>query len=129
MPQLTWLPPIEDWPKRLRALAEDPATAWEKATALANTRLDFVRTNALDEMLHRSIGDAPPAALATKPVRLAILGSSTIAHLHAAIRVAGLRRGVHLSIYENDNGQYWQELTDPASAPHAFKPTAVFVRA
>jgi glycosyltransferase involved in cell wall biosynthesis len=30
----------------------------------------------------------PPARLATKPVRLAVLGSSTTTHLHASIRVA-----------------------------------------
>ena len=125
MPELSWLPPIDDWRERLRAVPKDPATAWEKAVALANTRLDFVRTNALDEMLRRAIADAPPAGLATKPVRLAILGSSTTAHLHAAIRVAGLRRGIHLTITETDYGQYWQELIDPASALHAFKPTAV----
>src|SRR5215212_8142793 len=52
-------------------------------------------------------------------------GSSTMAHLHSAIRVAGLRRGLWISIYENDYGQYWQELTDPASALHEFKPNAV----
>jgi FkbH-like protein len=125
MPELTWLPPIEDWRPRLREVAQEPVGAWDKAVALANTRLDFVRTNALDEMLRRSIGMDAPAGLATKPVRLAILGSSTLAHLHAAIRVAGLRRGIHVSIYENDYGQYWQELTDPASGLHAFKPTMV----
>jgi hypothetical protein len=125
MPELSWLPPIDDWRPRLRDLAQDPASAWDKAVALANTRLDFVRTNALDEMLRRAIGAAAPAGLSTRPVRLAILGSSTLAHLHAAIRVAGLRRGIHVTVYENDYGQYWQELIDPASALHAFKPTMV----
>ena len=114
MPELYWLPPSDDWRARLRDLTTDPAQAWGKAMALANTRLDFVRSNALDEMLRRAV-PAVPANLATKPVRLAILGSSTTAHLHAAIRVAGLRRGIHVTIYENDYGQYWQELTDPAS--------------
>ncbi len=58
-------------------------------------------------------------------MRLAILGSSTLAHLNAAIRVAGLRRGIHITVYENDYGQYWQELTDPGSALHRFAPTMV----
>src|SRR5207237_5549183 len=91
------------------------AEAWDEAVALANARLDFVRTNALDEIVARRFGAAPPKGLATKPVRLALLGSSTLAHLHAAIRVAGLRRGLWITIYENDYGQYWQELTDPES--------------
>ena len=124
MPELSWLPPTDDWRPRLREVAADPAQAWDKAVALANTRLDFVRSNALDEMLRRALPNGP-TGLATKPVRLAILSSSTTAHLHAAIRVAGLRRGIQVSVYENDYGQYWQELTDPASELHQFKPNAV----
>src|SRR5256885_5979675 len=74
---------------------------------LANTRLDFVRTNALDQIVARRFGPPgtetePPPGLAAKPVRLALLGSGTMAHLHAAIRVAGLRRGLWVSIFEND---------------------------
>src|SRR6202171_4770862 len=77
----------------------------------------------------RRCGEGPPpkvaTGLATKPVRLALLGSGTMAHLHAAIRVAGLRRGLWITLYENDYGQYWQELSDPGSALHAFRPNAV----
>jgi FkbH-like protein len=61
----------------------------------------------------------------SKPVRLAILGSSTLAHLHAAIRVGGLRRGIWIDTYESGYGQYRQELLDSNSALHEFKPTAV----
>ncbi len=92
---------------------------------LANARLDFTRTNALDETLRRRMDGAVPAGTGTKPVRLAVLGSSTLAHLHASIRVAGLRRNIHVATYENDYGQYMQELLDEHSALHAFKPTAV----
>jgi FkbH-like protein len=124
MTSLTWLPEIEAFRPRLRAVAlqENP---WAEAVSLAASRLDFVRTNALDEALRRAIGTSPPAGLSTKPVRLAILGSSTLAHLHAAIRVAGLRRGIHITTYENDYGQYQQELTDPGSALHEFRPNLV----
>ncbi len=45
------------WPARLREVGSDPATAWDKAVALANTRLNFVRTNALDEIVARAIGE------------------------------------------------------------------------
>ena len=121
--QLRWLPEAADWRTRLRALgaANDP---WAAAVALANTRLDFVRTNALDEMLRRAVTE-PPSGTGTRPVRLAILGSSTLAHLHPAIRVAGLRRNIHIATYENDYGQYMQELLDTGSALHAFRPSAV----
>jgi len=125
MTVLYWLPEIEDWRGRLRALGNNPEAAWEQAVGLANSRLDFIRTNALDQTLLKIVGDTPPKSLGTKPIRLALLGSSTMAHLHPAIRVAGLRRGLWISIYENDYGQYWQELTDPSSALHEFKPDVV----
>ncbi|MBV9537516.1 MAG: HAD family hydrolase [Acidisphaera sp.] len=122
---LHWLPEAKDWRERLRGLSASPDTAWDSAVGLANTRLDFVRTLALDDTLRKLIGDGAPKGLSTKPVRLAILGSCTLAHLHAAIRVAGLRRGIHIAVYESDYGQYWQELTDPGSGLHRFRPTTV----
>src|SRR4051794_40748554 len=124
MSGLYWLPELPEpgeWRARLRALAAggdapgadrtSHTAAWAEAVALANTRLDFVRTNALDQIVARRFGPPgaetePPPGLAAKPVRLALLGSGTMAHLHAAIRVAGLRRGLWISIYENDYGQY-----------------------
>ena len=126
MTDLHWLPPIADWRPRLRALGADPANAWEEAVALANGRINFVLTNALDEAARRTFPQRPEG-LATKPVRLAVLGSSTLTHLLPAIRVAGLRRGIWVDTYEADYGQYLQELNDPASGLHAFKPTAVLL--
>lgn len=123
---LYWLPEIADWRDRLRALGS-AANPWEEAVALANTRLDFVKTNALDRAVSQLFAAAPPKSLSSKPIRLALLGSSTMAHLHAAIRVAGLRRGLWISLYENDYGQYWQELSDPASGLCGFAPTAVLL--
>ena len=119
MTDLHWLPTIPDWRQRLRALPADPATAWEEAVALANARLNFVLANALDETVRRILPTGPES-LATKQVRLAVLGSSTLAHLLPAIRVAGLRRGIWIDTYENDYGQYLQELTDADSPLHAF---------
>ena len=127
MTSLYWLPEVPDWRERLRAFGKGDTASWDDAVALANARLDFIRTNALDQTVAGIFGGTPPKELATKPIRLALLGSSTMAHLHAAIRVAGLRRGLWIEIYENDYGQYWQELTDPASALHRFEPTAVLL--
>ncbi|MSP02594.1 MAG: HAD-IIIC family phosphatase [Acetobacteraceae bacterium] len=126
MTDLHWLPEMPDWRARLRGLADRPGSVWDNAVSLAGARINFVLTNALDETLRRSMS-APPEGVATKPVRLAVLGSSTLTHLLPAIRVAGLRRGIWIDTYENDFGQYWQELSDPASALHAFKPTAVLL--
>jgi FkbH-like protein len=124
---LYWLPERPDWRARLRAMPDDPEQAWQQGVALANTRLDFVATNALDAALRRTTAEGIPAGAIGRPVRLALLGSCTFAHLHAGLRVAALRRGLHASIYENEFGQYWQELADPGSALHAFRPNAVLL--
>ena len=120
MTKLSWLPEPIDFNPRLRALPQDPANAWDTACALANTQLNFIQTNNLDIMLRR-IGTTNAA------VRLALLGSCTMAHLHAAIRVAGLRRGIAIEIYEADYGQYWQELSDPEAGLRRFKPTHILL--
>ena len=124
MTELHWLPTIDDWRTRLRAFVGNPS--WDEAVALANAKLNFVLTNALDETVRRAFPERPAAAT-LKPVRLAVLGSATLTHLLPAIRVAGLRRGIWVDTYENDFGQYWQELSDADSALHAFKPTTVLV--
>jgi FkbH-like protein len=124
---LYWLPAAEGWPERIKKLErqEDLAAAWNELVALANTRMDFIRMGRLEKTLRRLFGDAPPKGLATKPVRLAILGSSTLAHLHPALRIAALRRGIWLTSYECHYDQYMQELTDPQSDLFKFKPNAV----
>lgn len=125
VPILHWLPTQEDWRVSLRNLASG-AGGVEALAALANARLDFVGTNALDSVARQRFGhEATRANLSSKPVRLAILGTSTLAHLHSAIRVAGLRRSMWIETYENDYGQYFQELLDRGSALHAFRPTVV----
>jgi FkbH-like protein len=120
---LCWLPEPAEWRERLHGYAEGGSDAWEGAVALAKLRLDFVRTNALDSVVRRRLGVTSQRT--GDAIRLALLGSSTMAHLHAAIRVAGLRQGLLVEIYENAYGQYWQELNDPASALHAFCPDTV----
>ena len=126
MTELHWLPEMPDWRTRLRGLTSGTGSVWENAVTLAGARINFVLTNALDETLHRLLS-GPPDGLATKPVRLAVIGSSTLTHLLPAIRVAGLRRNIWIDTYENDYGQYWQELSDPGSALHEFQPTAVLL--
>ncbi|HET8996309.1 MAG TPA: hypothetical protein VFN42_06545, partial [Acetobacteraceae bacterium] len=126
MTELYWLPTVPDWRDRLRALPDEPLMAWEHAVALANARLNFVQTNSLDAALRQRV-TAPPAGIATKPERLAVLGSATLAHLLPAIRVGGLRRGIWIDTYEGEFGQYMQELADPPDALRDFAPTAVLL--
>src|SRR5580704_11646280 len=124
MTELHWLPETPDWRVRLKTIAAGPGSTWDNAVGLAGSQINFVLTNALDETLRRMMS-GPAEGLSTKPVRLAVLGSSTLTHLLPAIRVAGLRRGIWIDTYENAYGQYLQELTDPASDLHAFQPTAI----
>ena len=132
MTELHWLPELPGWRARLRDLAQDSGTIWDRAVTLANARISFVLTNALDETLRRHLSTplkelGPPDGLGTQPVRLAVLGTGTMTHLLPAIRVAGLRRGLWIDTYENEYGQYQQALLDPGSALRAFRPTAVLL--
>ncbi len=126
MTALHWLPEQPELRAWLRALRADPAPRWDQAVRLAGCRLDFVLTNALDEAVRRRF-PAPPPDLSGKPVRLALLGSATMAHLHPAIRVAGLRRGMWIETYENEYGQYRQALSDPNSGLYEFEPTSILI--
>lgn len=125
---LAWLPPLGDWRARIGNLeqqAEPSGDAWQAMVSLANSRLDFLKTERLDRSLVRLFGSAPPPGLTATPVRLAVLGSSTLDQLLPAIRVAGLRRGLWITTYQTPYGQYRQELLDRQSGLHAFAPSAI----
>lgn len=123
--KLPWLPPPASWADTLaRAAAAEDTAAWDVLVAAANHALDASRTNRLDRLLQSRFATAPPG-LATRPVRLAILASSTVAHLIPAIRVGALRRGLWVEVYAAPYGAYRQDLLDPASGLHAFAPDTV----
>ncbi len=121
-PELVWLPPAENWRERIAAIARDGD--FDALLSLARSRLDFVQTNAVDQILRRRWPERP-AAFDVQPVRLALLGSSTTGHLAAALRVAGLRANLWLDVYEGGYGQMLQEFDDPRSGLHLFRPDVV----
>ncbi|KXV23049.1 HAD-IIIC family phosphatase [Gluconobacter japonicus] len=127
-PNLFWLPSLgedlarEQWNERFAQVA-DKQSDWEGLMALANHELDFVRTMRLDRLLARKFPE-PPSGLAVKPVRLAVLGSSTLDHLTASIRVAALRRGIWITVHVGEYGSYLQDLSEPNEALETFAPTA-----
>ena len=125
--RLGWLPTDPEWKQRVRALNDvaDPLDAWARMVQLANVRLDFIATGQLDHMLRRRFGAGPPAGLATKPIKLAVLGSSTTGHLLPAIRVGALRRGLWVTTHEGEYGQYANESRDPSAELRSFRPDAV----
>jgi FkbH-like protein len=120
--ELIWLPECSDWPDRIRAVTAD-GDSWRALTGLANTRLDFLRTVKLDRLAVRLFGSEQPAGVGC--VRLALLASSTVNHLLPGLRVGALRRGLWLDTYVCPYGQYRQELLDPKSGLHGFRPDVV----
>ena len=123
-PELRWLPEKPDWIAEIKRLEQAETISWAALVAASNARLDLFRTERVDRLLQRHFTE-PPTHLPTKPVRLAVLASSTTGHLTAAIRVAALRRNIWLTTYEVDYGQYRHELMDPDSALYRFRPGVV----
>ncbi len=124
---LDWLSERADFSELLAsAQTQPPAQAFESFRALANTRVDFVRANRLDKAIQRFVAShGAPGNLPS--IKVAVLGSSTLSHLLPHIRLAGLRRGVLVDIHLGDYGLYRQELADPASSLHAFKPDVILL--
>lgn len=122
---LEWLPePSAQWRTELRAWANDSNRDAAALGRLANVRLDFVGVGMVDTVARRAAED-PAFSPAGEPLRLAILGTSTLTHLHSSIRVAGLRRGLQIYTYETDFGQHRQAIADSQSDLKAFEPQAV----
>jgi len=121
---LFWLSEDPTWGEKYQAASSANTPAWELMVGLANHQLDMLRTNRLDKLLRRAFAE-PPIALRFKPIRLALLSSSTLDHLPPAIRVAGLRRNLWIDVYAGDYGQYQQELIDTQSALHRAAPDEV----
>ena len=124
--QLSWLPPREDWDGALRSVKSLPAVEGGVLLAeLAKSRMEFAQVVRLDKTW-RKVREAGGGELAGfERVRVAMLGSATTGHLAAGIRVAGLRRGLDLEIYEAPYGTYRQELADAGSRLHGFQPEVV----
>lgn len=121
---MNWLPIPKDFARELKAAAvlEDVGERAEKLAALTQSRLGFVETIQLDNVLRaRPLGDVPGFS----KVRLAVLASSTIDHLLPAIRVGGLRRKLLIETYTPPYGQYRQVLLDPTAGIHEFRADTV----
>lgn len=95
--------------------------------SLANSRIDFVQTIKLDRALRQFGSQLEPYLNRTRPVRLGLVGSSTLSHLVPAIRVAALRRGFSVEVCEGHFGTYHQDLADVDSELCRFKPDVVLI--
>ena len=124
---LDFLPTREDWKEALTAaqILSGPE-AMRALRSLAAFQLSFPQIGKLDRAIaHAAEDDTARASLPT--LRLAILGSATISHLPPAIRVAALRRGLLVEIYEGPYATYLQELIDTTSPLHAFRPDVLLL--
>ena len=105
---LDWLPEREDWATVTDAIRhQGPQEALDSFRLLANSRMDFVRALRLDKMLQRYRAEHDLTSFLPH-LRLAVIGSSTLSHLHPGIRLAALRRGILLDIYQGIYGMYRQ---------------------
>jgi FkbH-like protein len=120
---LPWLTRAPEWPSRVKALKSE-VLQWDECVALANSRMDFIECDRLDRLFRKL--EEPQLAGKTR-IKVAILSSCTTSHLHAGIRVAGLRRGMWIDTYECAWGQYQQELLDESSGLHSFRPDVVLL--
>lgn len=59
---------------------------------------------------------------ARRSARVAVLGSYTTTQFVCMLRLAALRWGIAVELYEAPYAQYRQEILDPASGLYAFKP-------
>jgi FkbH-like protein len=122
---MSWLPVVSDWATRVAALEKSSELAvWKELVSLANARLDFVGTLQLDRALRRRFAEAPKG-LETRPIRLAVLGSSTLEHLLPGLRVGALRHCLWIDVHTVDYGQYLQAVMDAGSSLHRFKPDVI----
>jgi FkbH-like protein len=76
-------------------------------------------------LLDRLKEQAPPPARRT--VRLALTGSYTLTQLGALVRLAALRQGIDVELFEGAYGLYQQDLLDPGSELYVFAPEVVLV--
>ena len=122
---LYWLPTPDAANELVPLESLEGPKRWQHLCALANLRSDLPKTLRLDRLAQRYFSFEAPAGLATKPVRLAVLGSNTVAHLLPGIRLGGLRRNLWITTYTNDHGLHLQELLENNSALYKFRPTTV----
>jgi FkbH-like protein len=102
------LPAAYSWVARV-ADSHGPFTAWASAAAA----------------LGRFEGEAKPDA--RRSVRVALAGSYTTSQFGPLLRLAALRRGVHVELYEAPYDSYTQDIFDSKSGLHAFDPDYVLL--
>jgi FkbH-like protein len=126
-PTLHWLPSADTWQEKLNEAKDRGPKSWPQLVELSRYSLNLIQTERLARMAYKTLEGRSPEGLAVPVIRLAVIGSSTLAHLIPSIRVAMMRRNMWADIFTGEYGQYLQELSSPESALRQFAPDTVLL--
>ena len=123
-----WLQDLPDWQAQAKATLalENPGARWQALHRLANTQMDLLRTARIDLMMDKAFPAGPGSEIAST-VKIALLGTSTLGHLHAGIRVGLLRRRFYSRLFEPAYGQVIQEICNNDSPLYSFAPDFILL--
>ena len=100
----------------------DAAEILKRALSLAPPYSFFIKC---EKLLHRILTSGELQF--RKSIRIAILGSSTTSFLVPVLQATCFRFGIYICGYEGLYGNFRQEILDPASGLHEFRPDAVVI--
>ena len=101
------------------------AQACEWLCRIVDSTESFLPWQSASALLERILRNYTPPAKRTS--KLAVLGSYTTAQFVGMLRLAALREGILLSIYEAEFGQFRQEMLDAHSGMYEFDPDLVLI--
>jgi FkbH-like protein len=124
MSQFDWLPLLSEPGGAIKAAVSLPSCEEQLSAlaAIAGHQLGFLDVIQLDRAIVQA-GSQTSASLAR--VKIALIGSNTLDHLVAPIRVAGLRYRLLAEMFLGGYGQYRQDVLSPHSPLHEFAPQFV----
>lgn len=112
---------------RVRFSAGNREAGFDALARVADTSGPFaVWAAAAGALVKYAAGQPPPAR---RTARVAIAGTYTTSQYAALLRLAALRRGIDVQLYEAGFGLLFQEILDPGSALYAFQPDYVILAA
>lgn len=126
--ELFWLSRMANWDALLKETESlQGHDAVRALMSLANARTDYLQTLRLDRVLRKRAAELKEHLRRTSAMRLAVLGSSTLAHLLPAIRVSSFRRGIWVESITGRYGMYYQDLMEPSPELAEFKPDVILL--
>lgn len=126
-PKTSSISAISDNPApRIKTINGSNPPSWSNLCQLASGNLNVSSVRMLDQLLAKFFPE-PSNEVSGFPVRMGVLGSSTVQHLFPALRVGGLRRGLHIKVQDAPYGQIVQPLLDPDSSLRKFNPNAILL--